>query len=478
MLAAAAVVPAFADDNTTTTETTARTLYWKGTQNYSNWSGALWAESNTATERTTFTAGDNAIINGTDVLQNNVDIDSNVSAGSISVIGGTSGNPAKVYFRVGTDGDVSLTADTLSVSTTSTLGFVVAGKLTGTFAATSGNVEVTQSKTGTIDLGGASFAAGTNLTLVNGTTIVNGEQSAFCGNLVVGKSATAVIGGSDDASWFMQKGCANQTVTVQGTLDLGTEGRIYWWSNDESGKLVLDGGTIKGNYKWGEETSLQVQCSTTVSVTSTSAIESGIRVMVESILTLDTADDATLTVSGKVKNYADASSIGGLKKTGAGSLVLSGDNSFGGSSCGFEIAEGTVEAASKTALGAGAVTVASAATLQIDVAAVAATGGITFREGAKLALADTLFSGVTESVDVLVASTMTFGSTTLTDGDVTETVSGYVTGATSNVKKWTYNATTGALTAVIPEPSAFGLLAGLGALALAISRRRRNHKKF
>ena len=490
LLAAAAFVPAFADD-TTTTETTARTLYWKGSANDS-WSDAnKWATDSSATAgNATFSDGDSAVINKT---SGDIYLSSNVSAGTISVATGTT--QTAVFLAV-KDADLSLTASKITTDESTMLVFrtddLKTLTVTGTTpTALSGNF--VKSGTGTLDLSNTTFASGSNLTLSAGTTIISGlsgkSPTAFLGNLSIGINATAVV-----SSWmFMASGCAAQTVLVQGTLDLGTTG-IVDFESGESGKLVLEGGTIKGGVTGAygrtgmSETGIFSAYNTTITVketTNASEIQSGIKLSNTSILTLDTAENATLVVSGKIENYLTFG-IGGLVKTGAGTLVLSGDNSFGGTwkdsttgeevSCGLTIQAGTVKVESTTALGGGAVTVMKGATMEIDVAAIKATGGVRFAEGSKLALADTLFSGVTESVDVLLSKSLMFGTTTLTDGDVTATVSSYMTGATSNIKKWTYNASTGALTAVvIPEPSAFGLLAGIGALALAISRRRRKN---
>ena len=88
-----------------------------------------------------------------------------------------------------------------------------------------------------------------------------------------------------------------------------------------------------------------------------------------------------------------------------------------------------------------------------------------FEEGAKISLVEG------QSL-TLAADTLTFGSTIISSStlNLRSTLSSYFTGTA--VSAITYQ--NGALTiTAAPEPSAFGLLAGLGALALAGTRRRR-----
>ena len=94
-------------------------------------------------------------------------------------------------------------------------------------------------------------------------------------------------------------------------------------------------------------------------------------------------------------------------------------------------------------------------------------GAVSFAENSKINLKE----GETLSI---AAGTLAFGSTTLTssmdDDTLLGAVSDYFKGAAISSVSFIGNVLT---IGAIPEPSAFGLLAGLGALALAGTRRRR-----
>ncbi|MGF0069626.1 PEP-CTERM sorting domain-containing protein [Candidatus Spyradosoma sp. SGI.093] len=94
-------------------------------------------------------------------------------------------------------------------------------------------------------------------------------------------------------------------------------------------------------------------------------------------------------------------------------------------------------------------------------------GAVSFAENSKINLKE----GETLSI---AAGTLAFGSTTLTSSMDNDTllgaVSDYFKGAAISSVSFIGNVLT---IEAIPEPSAFGLLAGLGALALAGTRRRR-----
>jgi len=187
-------------------------------------------------------------------------------------------------------------------------------------------------------------------------------------------------------------------------------------------------------------------------------------------------DGGTMTVSGVL------SGSGKLLKTGAGTLVLSAANTFTG---GVDISAGTLEVSNTNGLGSGSVSVASGATLKISVQSVSA-GAVSFCEGAKFAISDSLITTSSETdsilVNLLVSNAITFGTTSLTSDNANTLVDNYFDTSSLGdtykdyLRTWGYSNNTLSLTLAIPEPSAFGLLAGTFALAFAVSRRRRQKR--
>ncbi len=190
-------------------------------------------------------------------------------------------------------------------------------------------------------------------------------------------------------------------------------------------------------------------------------------------------EGAEISVTGAL------SGTGALTKTGAGTLTLSGTNTYSG---GTTIEAGTLVAGRDSALGTGAVKV-SGGKLEVS-------SGVTVSNAIEIVLnsaytteaaiqgAGTLTSAITVSgdLDALVSIQRTIAqqyeyqllSDSLTTEGVTVTLSTELESAIAS-KGWSYDydTTSGMLTLTIPEPSAFGLLAGVGALALVVSRRRR-----
>ncbi len=221
-------------------------------------------------------------------------------------------------------------------------------------------------------------------------------------------------------------------------------------------------------------------------------------------LVFDVANaDATLDVSMKIANGMSANSdvsgsattsTGALVKTGAGTLVISGDNLYSG---GTTIAEGAVLAESSSALGSGeivvaggyltfsgeGVSVANALTVVLDsyvvaenVLDTASAGDVATDAAYAIALAGgaALVEGATISVTASAEflSTLVDGETydfaIISDNSVSIDYSGLVAAGYTVV-----NNLDGTISVTTPEPSMFGLLAGLGALGLVAARRRR-----
>ncbi len=179
----------------------------------------------------------------------------------------------------------------------------------------------------------------------------------------------------------------------------------------------------------------------------------------------------TISANTRIWSSTKVNTISGtVSQTGGDTLTICGN----GTNTGASIAElkfsGTNISLKNVYLEKSAsVTFASTAT-SISLTNVSLASGdsgtqLKFEEGAKISLVEG------QSL-TLAADTLTFGSTTISSStpNLKSTLSSYFTGTA--VSAITYQ--NGALTiTAAPEPSAFGLLAGLGALALVGARRRR-----
>ena len=215
----------------------------------------------------------------------------------------------------------------------------------------------------------------------------------------------------------------------------------------------------------------------------------------ESTLIFDVVNDATTLDVSKVIAATGANggnaTTGSLQKTGAGTLLLSGDNKYTG---GTTISAGTLVAGSNSALGTNFVKI-SGGKLEVS-------SGVTVSNNITVVLGDTLDAAVitgdgslgekitldyaasAENVALALATEETTKTYTLLSGTVGSSLSmdsfelgtGWADGW--KISGYVYDSETrvGTLTLGIPEPSAFGLLAGVGALALVASRRRRSRR--
>ncbi|MBP3301553.1 MAG: autotransporter-associated beta strand repeat-containing protein [Opitutales bacterium] len=205
----------------------------------------------------------------------------------------------------------------------------------------------------------------------------------------------------------------------------------------------------------------------------------------------DTEDPDDSTGHTITINHAMAGP-GKLVKDGAGTLALMKDSSYSG---GTTISAGTLVAGANSALGdaSGSVTISGG---QLSV-----SENVTLTQTAiTIVLSDVYNTENTEKIAAIAGAGAFADGTTITLDKAADAVAlALVTDApqkysyqifdsTSSLvgTDWTfelgsawdgwaqsYDTTSGVLTLTIPEPSAFGLLAGLGALALVASRRKR-----
>ncbi|MCD8283774.1 MAG: autotransporter-associated beta strand repeat-containing protein [Opitutae bacterium] len=205
--------------------------------------------------------------------------------------------------------------------------------------------------------------------------------------------------------------------------------------------------------------------------------------------TADVADSAT-------------TSTGSVVKTGAGTLELSGENLYSG---GTTISEGVLVVGSDNALGSGTVSIEGGSQLSIN-------SGVTVKNDISLVLTETYLVSGTANAAAVASITADNGNTYAITGEGTLTATitisadeavksiladdasckfaiieyGYdedddITFELSDELAAYYTlsyVSNGIFVLYIPEPSMFGIVAGLGALALAATRRnRRRHNR-
>ena len=344
----------------------------------------------------------------------------------------------------------------------------------------------------------------------------NANSSIGIGNVLAGGAVgnyTLTVGEGTFAGTIEDNGYARQygatSAKVSGaTLALvkNTTGTLTLSGNNTfTGGVTLSAGTLElgHNNALGDATStLEVTGSSTLTLGSGLNVANTIASHGGGLtLTLNSAGDAEL--SGVLAAYYSGTTE--VKKTGAGTLTLSGDNSafMHGT---ISVEAGTLLAKSANALGTvttatdnavrlsgGTLKVGAGVTLaQTNItialsdayktsAAITGEDGAALADGTKIsiisigggadiAVATIAVSTVSSQYNYKIADTILGGSLKLSDFSLSSDLQD------EGWKIAAYSSDSGVLTLTIPEPSTFGLLAGVGALALVAARRRRRAK--
>ena len=239
-----------------------------------------------------------------------------------------------------------------------------------------GTLALTKAGLGTLTLSGSSSDTYTGLTTVNSGTLVLGKTGGATatggGGLTIGVAAASTVGNAKVQL------AGNEQMTVTATSDLII---------NAGGTLDMNGHTLTVDTLAGFFGSTITGFGTlALNRTSGTLVFSGINTMSQTLqITTSASGSATRTV--QVTNVADQLTISGsiteftgvagnITKTTLGTLILSGDNSYSGSTT---VSAGILNIRSATALGSttGASIVSAGATLQIQGGITTAVEGLT-----------------------------------------------------------------------------------------------------
>ena len=343
------------------TASTFSTLYWRGNAEGETWSSSStqWNTDSSATSGNASSAGgyDDVIFDSSATVAIDpagVAVDTlTISAGTVSFSGGAVAVKSGLALSDGT---------TLSLNGTS----VNTGSGTTTIGT---NAQLTVSGDGALNTTITSMDAGSSLTLAgtgDKSEITLSGWKSISGNLTIGNATVNVFAQKDTFNW--SNTTTDQLIVLNegGTLNFGDKRQ----SLNSRVKFTLNGGTITGS--GDADGAMDFYNENTIKVTADSILEASVRLRTDGgsgDLTFDVDEGKTLTFTGVINKTAETNTRK-IIKSGAGKMILSGDNS-NYSNGGFSIQAGTLIAANASAFGTGTVTAAGSdgvneVTLRID----------------------------------------------------------------------------------------------------------------
>ena len=316
----------------------------------------------------------------------------------------------------------TLSMDTLALGSVTLMVEKGASVNSGTAGLTFGATELPNDVTVRADAGtlvtvGNVTHTGHKLTVdgAGNTTLSGGLNTAGNGRLTKNGTGTLTLESAGNYTGL--------TTVNQGTLAVTANNAL---GTNEGITTVASGATLNLRsvaYSTAEAVTLQ---DGAILVTSTGTSSLAGPVTMTTAATVSVGGGAQLTLSGVLDEAAPSSA---LTKSGAGILVLSGNNSYSGSTT---VSEGTVQAGHANALGtaAGATSVSTGANLTVNNVTVGEA--ITLNGTATLRGSGT--AGATGNVTLADASTATIGTT---DGGIFTLSTGKVTGGAGFTKDGT-----------------------------------------
>ena len=251
-----------------------------------------------------------------------------------------------ISLRLSTSGTLSFNVE--KGTTSDGIDLYVGGPITDGVADNIGGKVV---KTGA----GTMFLSGTNTytggTIVTGGTLTLGNGGAngvISGSLTINQGAT--VNASASNNWSLGYGGNRPGATYWGTSvnSIAINGGLLKLSTGAitvASQIVLTGGTIQGAFEWLNSYTLTPTLQTIASSTRSTTDGISLRLSPSGTLTFDvakgtTADGIDLYVGGPIANGLNDNIGGKVVKTGSGTMVLSGNNTYTGSTT---ISNGTLQ---------------------------------------------------------------------------------------------------------------------------------------
>jgi len=413
-------------------------------------SSITFQNSGTAASTITLGAGATSLVDGTKVNLANtggvLTLNLNVASGlgTLAQVTVASGNTislgaAQTFGSLAGSGTVAATG-TYTLTVGNALSYTLPDThFSGVLSNGTGTLALTKLGLGTLTLDGSSSNTFTGATTVSSGTLVlakTGGAVAIAGSLTIGNSAASTagnatlrLGASDQATPLVTA----LTLGAGSTLDLNGFNLTVLTLSSSYGTTITGSGTLTINQTGGTMTFFGVS---TISSSSTLQL-TGTGVAAARTMAITSVTDR-LTISGNVTQGTNIGSIvaGNATQTALGTLILTGDNSYTGSTT---VSSGILNIRSTNALGStvGTTSVTNGGTLQIQGGITTAAEKLTLNGGSGFAGANGInmqtgafvnVSGVNNFTGLLTLST---SAVTLSSdsGTLNLTNTGTITGA-------------------------------------------------